>query len=462
MDIKELDVVSSRLGLEVGSEDIQKNGRLVESRRGGAFTSFKATEKLEKRRRLLFLGADLPSKDATSKAKNLTRDEAIQLQLELLDAFRSEDFQVRLEELKASLKDGASYYVERRKLVLSVQTQVIPKFGFASDLGGVLEMVRLLGSFNDEDGTMSQRGLEIERLIGERESIEISKKEEVDRAYLDTDASDEVVDVQESGMEEPTDGSVPDDLDFMTALDKLDDEMPDEDDDKDRTEKDEGNVREIAQEDEKTRDAEEERLEERPISQATEVQEASMEEEGRATEERETERESTSTEAREAEARQAEEARLEEERRAKEAREAEEARHAEEARLEEERRAKEAREADEARQAEEARLEEERRAKKAREAEEARQAEEARLEEERRDKEAREAEEARQAEEARLEEERRATEPREAEEDVEENFEEEETSPSEDGGESSEAEEEEEDEVDEDWDEVCRMRIQRF
>jgi len=40
---------------------------------------------------------------------------------------------------------------------------------------------------------------------------------------------------------------------------------------------------------------------------------------------------------------------------------------------------------------------------------------------------------------------------------VEENFEEEETSPSEDGGESSEAEEEEEDEVDEDWDEAARI-----
>ncbi|CAJ1414484.1 unnamed protein product, partial [Effrenium voratum] len=105
-----------------------------------------------------------------------------------------------------------------------VQTKVIPKYGFPADLGGVFEMVRLLGSFPDEDGELSQRGWEIERLIGEREATP--------EVAAETDAS-EVLHVTEAeskdGNVQDIDGAEAHDTlsDFMNALNDLDGEMPD-------------------------------------------------------------------------------------------------------------------------------------------------------------------------------------------------------------------------------------------
>lgn len=59
----------------MGSEEVRKKGRLVESK-GGAFASFHASEQLGKRRRLLFLGAELSG--------GVTKEDAVQLQTELL------------------------------------------------------------------------------------------------------------------------------------------------------------------------------------------------------------------------------------------------------------------------------------------------------------------------------------------------------------------------------------------
>ncbi|CAE7211191.1 PCM1, partial [Symbiodinium sp. KB8] len=217
--------IREALAKAVESEEVWRNGRLVESRQGGAFTSFKDGEKLHKRRRLLFLGADLPTKQINGAAKvKLTRQQAVELQNELLEGFRSGDFQERFRELQAKFPDGgATFYVERRKLVLSVQTKVIPKYGFAADLSGVFDMVRLLGTLPDEENEIGRRGWEIERLIGEREtSHENAQAKDVD-AGIDTEASDEVLDVQPA-PDTDAENSARGENQFMNALDQMEDE----------------------------------------------------------------------------------------------------------------------------------------------------------------------------------------------------------------------------------------------
>jgi len=217
--------IREALAKAVESEEVWRNGRLVESRRGGAFTSFKDGEKLQKRRRLLFLGADLPTKQMNGAAKvKLSRQQAVDLQNELLEGFRSGDFQERFRELQAKFPDGgATFYVERRKLVLSVQTKVIPKYGFAADLSGVFDMVRLLGTLPDEENEIGRRGWEIERLIGEREtSHENAQAKDVD-AGIDTEASDEVLDVQPA-PDTDAENSARGENQFMNALDEMEDE----------------------------------------------------------------------------------------------------------------------------------------------------------------------------------------------------------------------------------------------
>eukprot|EP00913_Durusdinium_trenchii_P016575 g15580.t1 len=236
----------------VDDPNVLKQGRLVEQRKGGAFTSFQDSEQLGKRRRLLLLGVELQDASRSGKPKltrrivgmsgivgmflQENREQAVQLQLELLSEFSSASFQRRLAELKNAHPNGPHFYVERRKLILSVQTKVIPKFGFAGDLGGVLEMVRVLGSFPDGDGEMGRRGWEIERLIGEREELEATSPRKDGRSRkdgLETDASEEVLDLQEAPPARSDAETVPTDAvdtfsDFVAALDELDHEMPDD------------------------------------------------------------------------------------------------------------------------------------------------------------------------------------------------------------------------------------------
>uniref|UniRef100_A0A7S4T0H6 Protein C10 n=1 Tax=Alexandrium monilatum TaxID=311494 RepID=A0A7S4T0H6_9DINO len=70
-----------------------------------------------------------------------TKEEAIELQKELLRKFASQDFQDRLRECAASHgTHSLAFRREHQELVLQLQVEVLPKFGFEASLDGVVRM----------------------------------------------------------------------------------------------------------------------------------------------------------------------------------------------------------------------------------------------------------------------------------------------------------------------------------
>jgi len=102
----------------------------------------------------------------------LTRERALSLQEELLEAFGRDDFQERLRQLQvrhSPTPGGATLTGEFRKarqmLALEVQAKILPKYGFQPTLEGVNEMLRQYQeSFPDDHQVQSNIGA-VDRLL---------------------------------------------------------------------------------------------------------------------------------------------------------------------------------------------------------------------------------------------------------------------------------------------------------
>jgi len=111
-----------------------------------------------------------PTSDVGAQAFNpaptLTLEQGRALQRCLLRHFRDEAFQQKRQALsQVHLEGSAVFYRERQKLFLSVQSKVLPDFGFGGDSQGVCDMIQayeLLGP----DEEIIEQGYEINVLLG--------------------------------------------------------------------------------------------------------------------------------------------------------------------------------------------------------------------------------------------------------------------------------------------------------
>lgn len=154
----------------------------------------KDNERLGNRRRLLLMGVELAptietpdvvregSMDASRKAP-LTLREASSLQNELREGFSQEPFQKQLKELRRRFpKNNTDFLRERSKLFLTVQSEILPKYGFEGNIRGVVTMMDALNPFND-NAEFAQNGQEISQLLGLDQSAgDVSEPEAVEDA----------------------------------------------------------------------------------------------------------------------------------------------------------------------------------------------------------------------------------------------------------------------------------------
>jgi len=84
----------------------------------------------------------------------LTKAQAMDLQLELYEGFKDEDFQeeLRLLEREAPHMSRTDFIKARQELFFAVQCQVLPRYGFEDTQEGVYKMMAAMGPFlNDPD-----------------------------------------------------------------------------------------------------------------------------------------------------------------------------------------------------------------------------------------------------------------------------------------------------------------------
>lgn len=98
-----------------------------------------------------FLEFDLMAKPEETQ---FTRERAVALQKELHDGFAAEDFQTRLKEIEGlKTSNRARYQGARQKLVLSVQKEILPRYGFRPNLLGVRDMINAFRAFDGDPET---------------------------------------------------------------------------------------------------------------------------------------------------------------------------------------------------------------------------------------------------------------------------------------------------------------------
>ncbi|CAE8636599.1 unnamed protein product, partial [Polarella glacialis] len=147
--------VKEALALFLGRPEILRTCRLVHRvGSAGAFAAFKDSEKLGARRSLLLLGVQSlrPTREPEPEEKAhhskepplLGVEGALALQKGLLEGFSGTDFQVGLKWLQKTFQkaDPRKFSIERQKLFLTVQSVVLPKFGFEGNPKGVFEMLQ--------------------------------------------------------------------------------------------------------------------------------------------------------------------------------------------------------------------------------------------------------------------------------------------------------------------------------
>lgn len=78
--------------------------------------------------------------------KNLTRMHVLSMASDLLDGFSTEDFQQKLQELLRK-KKSAREVPGRMELALTVQSKVLPKYGFPGTFAGVTQMLDAISPF---------------------------------------------------------------------------------------------------------------------------------------------------------------------------------------------------------------------------------------------------------------------------------------------------------------------------
>jgi len=92
------------------------------------------------------------------KRKTLSLEQALSLQVELLQGFEKEEFQIELEELEKRYQKGSKQFLEARaQLFLTVQSVVLPKYGFEGTERGVLEMLSAAARWNHNERFLKNR-----------------------------------------------------------------------------------------------------------------------------------------------------------------------------------------------------------------------------------------------------------------------------------------------------------------
>lgn len=107
-------------------------------------------------------GEQAASKAASADSSVFNWERAIALQRELLEGFEAPSFQRSLRELmakKGSFQSQAHFAKERQQLFLTVQSKVLPKYGFEGSQPGVLKMMGAMGPF-----------------VGEKEFMELARE----------------------------------------------------------------------------------------------------------------------------------------------------------------------------------------------------------------------------------------------------------------------------------------------
>lgn len=122
----------------------------------------------------------------------LTREQAVSLQKDLLEAYKEHKFQQRLDSLDriyGALTDSIEFKQERQELFLSAQCKVLPRYGFEGTLDGVFCMMGAMGAFI-EDPEVVALAKQINKTLGIRSPPSTWGKLSKDCKQLDVDASD--------------------------------------------------------------------------------------------------------------------------------------------------------------------------------------------------------------------------------------------------------------------------------
>lgn len=196
---------------QVDCDDIATKGRLVR-KKGGVFQAYRDADYIGDVRQVLVLGGELKTHDsaadsdgkeeqsptlysnasleggsdakmeppsahhgremgkdsmgAEEPAPAFTKQRAIDMQRELLHGFSNVEFQRKLRNLQFTCEpDSEEYFKERNHLFLSVQSTVLPKFGFQGNHRGVLDMMHAIKPFQ-EDAQFLRNNIEINNLLG--------------------------------------------------------------------------------------------------------------------------------------------------------------------------------------------------------------------------------------------------------------------------------------------------------
>lgn len=92
-------------------------------------------------------GRDLLVRREPSMEELFTHDKALDIQEELMAGFCQPEFQRGLDEIWAEFPEGKGFKFQKRRteLFLTVQSKVLPKYGFEGSQTGVMHMVRAFG-----------------------------------------------------------------------------------------------------------------------------------------------------------------------------------------------------------------------------------------------------------------------------------------------------------------------------
>merc|ERR1719245_214471 len=98
--------------------------------------------------------------------RELTLERALNLQKDLMAGFGSDDFQSKLKELATKKPQGTrGFNFDRQKLFLTVQSKVLPMYGFEGNQRGVFEMME---AFNQHSANteFQTNGIILNHMLG--------------------------------------------------------------------------------------------------------------------------------------------------------------------------------------------------------------------------------------------------------------------------------------------------------
>jgi len=187
--------VKMAMARRLESDEVLTRGQLINNT-GGIYNAFKDNHRVGSVREILALCVDMEPPDdgpmeavledddltdeeeakavartpatASSKSSVFNRERAVSLQQELLQGFKAAEFQEKLAALQAKRKDMASeahFAKQRQELFLSVQSVVLPSYGFEGSQSGVYKMMGAMGPFIN-DPEFVRLANDINRVIG--------------------------------------------------------------------------------------------------------------------------------------------------------------------------------------------------------------------------------------------------------------------------------------------------------